>query len=160
MYPKNHIIYGFIFSLFIFFVFPSVGWFGSLTIFLSSILIDFDHYIYFIWKKRNLSIKKSYNWYIDTEKKYSQLPKELKRKVYFGFYFLHGIEAIILLLITYFLTKQLLFIYILVGFVFHQILDFIELRIRNIKSYKLISFFYSIYKKRNCKSLDDVKWKE
>jgi len=158
MYPKQHIIYGFIFSVLVFIIFPNVGWLGLATIFLSSFLIDFDHYVYFVWKKRKLSIKKSYEWYIETEKKYYKLPKELKRKVYFGFYFLHGIEAIILLFLTYLLTKQMVFVYVIIGFIFHQFLDFIELRIRNIKSYKLFSFFYSLHKKRDYKSIDEIKW--
>ena len=54
MYPKHHILLGFIFSVFVFILFPKIGILGVSIIFLSSFLIDVDHYIGYAIRKRDL----------------------------------------------------------------------------------------------------------
>ena len=56
MLPKYHIIFGFLFSLILFIFFPFIGLGGFLIIFASSVLIDVDHYAYYLFKNKILSI--------------------------------------------------------------------------------------------------------
>ena len=68
MLPKKHIILGLIFSLTLIFLFPAIGWKGFGVIFLSSVFIDIDHYLYFIFKKKDINLMNSYNWFIKKRK--------------------------------------------------------------------------------------------
>jgi putative transposase len=78
MLPKYHVLFGFIFSSLIFLIFPSAGWLGFFIIFLSSFLIDVDHYIYYVWKKKDLSLKNSIVWFKSVSGKFQALSKKQK----------------------------------------------------------------------------------
>lgn len=123
MRPDKHFIFGFIFSLAIFLIFPSVGLLGSMIILISAIfLIDFDHYLYYAFRKKNLNPMKAFNWYIDNWKKFNTLTLEQKKGVYGGVYIFHGIEILtILFFLGIFLSKY--FIFVFIGFLFHMFLD-------------------------------------
>lgn len=112
MLPKYHILFGFLFSLILYLLFPFVGLLGFLTIFLSSFLIDIDHYLYYVFKKKDLNLKSAYYFFIK------------KPKINPAMYFLHGIEVLsILFILGLFLNN--LFLFIFIGFVFHLFLDVI-----------------------------------
>ena len=64
MYPTQHLLLGIIFSLVLLFLFPQIGFLGASIIILSTVLIDVDHYVYYVYKKKDLSLKNSYNWII------------------------------------------------------------------------------------------------
>lgn len=113
MLPKYHIILGFLFSLILYLIFPFISLWGSLIIFASSVLIDVDHYIYYIFAKKDLSLKNAYSFFIK------------KPKLNPAMYFFHGIEILLILFILgIFINK--LFLFILIGFSFHLFLDIIE----------------------------------
>ena len=126
MLPKTHFILGLIFVVVLYFFFSPIISFSSLIIiFLSSILIDIDHYIYHIVKNKNWNLFQGYKWYIKNIKRVRGMTKEQRKKTYIGFYFLHGIE----ILIALFLLGEYLspvFTYILIGFVFHLVMDSIS----------------------------------
>ena len=124
MYPKQHLIFGIIFSAVLFFLFPQIGLTGFLIIFLSSFLIDVDHYLYYVYKKKDLSLKHAYNWFIKKKKRFLALPRKQRNKIYIGFYFLHGIEILIVLFLFSFFSKYFLFIF--TGFAFHLLLDAVD----------------------------------
>lgn len=126
MRPLFHIILGGIFSLIIFLIFPSIKLFGALIVFISSILLDLDHYIYFIWKKKQLSLVSSYSYFVKQEKFFLSLPRKKRNSCYGFFPFLHGVEVLIFLSIGSIFWKPLIFI--LIGISFHLILDQIYLR--------------------------------
>ncbi len=58
MLPKHHVVLGFVISLTVFIIFPSIGLISFLIIWASSVLIDFDHYLYYVFKKKDFSLKR------------------------------------------------------------------------------------------------------
>lgn len=126
MYPKQHIIFGFIFSFILFLISPEqIGIFGASIIFFSSFLIDVDHYIYYLIKNKSFSLLKAFNYFSDARKKYMKLSFEKRREYYSGWCFFHGLEWIILFIILgVFVFKY--FLFVAIGFAFHLCLDWIE----------------------------------
>lgn len=113
MLPKTHIILGVIFSILIYFLL-NITIFQASLIFLSSVLIDFDHYMFIIQKKKIWNLKKAYFWH-------KGLPKDHKTIMHI----FHTIEFMILVfLLSFFWTG---FLYILVGMLFHSLLDLADL---------------------------------
>src|SRR3989344_7888189 len=96
MLPKHHILLGFIFSLVTFFLFSQIGTLGGVVIFLSSFLIDFDHYIYYIFKKKDFSLKRAYLWYKEKGEKIDRTKINLRKNYFVAHYYFHGIEWIFL----------------------------------------------------------------
>ena len=90
MLPRWHIIFGFLFILLVWQLFPEISFFYLGLILFGAIFIDFDHYAYYVYKKKNLSLKKAYNWFIEFEKKFLSLPKNQRNNFYCGFLLLPG----------------------------------------------------------------------
>ena len=127
MLPKSHFIFGLIFSLLLLFLFPQIEILGFLIIFASSFLIDVDHYLFYVFIKKDYSLKNAYHWFMEKHRKFRNLSRSerrerLKQKGPLPCIF-HGIEAIAVLIILSFFSK--FFLYILIGFLFHEVLDFI-----------------------------------
>ncbi len=122
MLPKIHFIAGIFFIFLLYLLFPKISLIGFLIIFLSSVFIDVDHYIYYILKERDLNLVKCYNWYMLHLKKTLSLPMKKRKKIYSGFYLLHGIEWIIILFLlgTY---VHPFFAFVSAGFLFHWVID-------------------------------------
>lgn len=151
MLPSKHIIFGAIFSILVWLFFPVMGWLGAMIIFLSSVLIDVDHYLYYVYKKREFDIKDSVRWYLSNTDLVKKMNKKQKANFYSGLYFLHGIEAIILLILLM-LTFPNIFnftIFIIIGFLFHQVLDAINLYKNEYRLDKVMSFTYAVYNSKN-----------
>ncbi len=122
MNPSKHFIFGLIFAGFLYFIFPQIGLIGFSIIIFSTVLIDVDHYLYYVYKKKNFNLKNAYKWFIKNQKKLFSLPRKQRNKFQTGFCFLHGIEVLFILLILWvFVSKYFLFIF--VGFAFHLLLD-------------------------------------
>lgn len=151
MLPKYHIIFGFILSIVLFLIFPSINLLNAGIIFLSSFLIDVDHYIYYALKKRNINPFKSVIYFLKKRKKLMKFNDKKRREFYSAFCFLHGIEILILLLVLgIFISKYFLLIFI--GFTFHLYLDLLEERYKNLRMDK-ISIIYDYLKFRKLKFL-------
>ncbi len=160
MLPGKHIFWSFLFSLVLYLIFPvSVSLIGVSIIFLSSVLIDVDHYIYYIYKTKNWNLKKSVSWYFINRDKFAKMTREQKNKIYTGLCFLHGIEAILIIILMIIIPNPLsyIMIFMLIGFVFHLILDAIDLYIRNYRFDKVISFTYSVKNAKDKTLLQDLK---
>jgi hypothetical protein len=151
MLPKHHIFLGFIFSIFLYLIFPNISLIGTIIIFFSSFLIDVDHYLYYVFKKRDLSLQKAYKWYISKKRKLLSLSRQKRSKIRGTFLFLHGIEPLLILfLLEIFLSKY--FFYILIGFAFHLLLDIIY-QIKFQDRIDRISIIYDTLKFRELKIL-------
>ena len=98
MLPRIHIILGLFFSIIILYIFPQIGVFGAAIILLSSFLIDVDHYIFYVILKKDLSLKKAYNWHILKGIKMRELSKKERNKHKNEILILHGFEPQISLL--------------------------------------------------------------
>jgi|SRR3989344_4581743 len=124
MLPKYHLILGFFFSLIFFSFLPSIGFLGFMIIFLSSFLIDFDHYTPYVIRNKDFSLKNALKWHQSVMEITSKMPREEKNKVYVHMCFLHGIEVLfILFLLGHFVSHY--FYFVLIGFSFHLIIDVI-----------------------------------
>ena len=121
MHVHYHIILGFLFSLLLS---PIVGYF-SLIIFLSSFLIDIDHYFYYVVKKRDFNLINSVNYFLEKHRVKAIL-------------FFHSVEFLALLIILSFVNY--IFIYISLGIGFHFILDIYSSLYLNI--YRPFSLFF------------------
>ena len=121
MLPKWHALLGFVFALLLIYFFDfSLP--AAIIIFLSSVLIDVDHYFYYVWKKRDLSLTRAYRWFIEESRKMKKINKNKRKQLHIIIF--HGIEFWIFILILSFLNK--LFFYILLGISFHFLLDFVH----------------------------------
>lgn len=124
MLPKTHIILGFVFSVILFFVFPEINYLEAGIIFLSSFLIDVDHYVYYVYKKKDLSLKNAYSWFLKKKAYFDKLSKEQRKKYSSGsFLFLHNIESLIIIFLLAFLLELSILGFIGIGFSFHLITD-------------------------------------
>ncbi|MBT3404890.1 hypothetical protein HN832_01835 [archaeon] len=136
MFPKQHFLIGLVFSALFVTAFPQIGILGFLLILASSVLIDVDHYLYYVHEEKNWSLKNAFKWFVIKHKEYLQLPKTERSKHRKLFFFLHGIEPLILLFILgYFFHTW--FYYILIGFAFHLFLDIVQIKKYQDSLYKL-----------------------
>ena len=112
MLPKWHALLGFLFSYIIY-------WFTSITIleasliFFAAVFIDFDHYMWYVFKKKDLKLKNAY--------KYLKYHEKLTQKLML----FHTIEFHILIGLLGLIWSE--FYYILIGMVFHSTSDLISL---------------------------------
>jgi len=154
MLPKSHAILGAIFSsiLIHFFHFSLIA--GGI-IFLSSVLIDVDHYLYYVYKKKDWSLKRAYGWFIKMKNILAKIDKEKRKNYFSGFSILHGIEILaVLLFLGFFLSTY--FYYILIGFSFHLFLDIIYGRLF-IGRIERLSLVYDFIKYSQLKFIEDVR---
>ena len=124
MLPRWHIILGSIFTAIIWYFVPGINWFFLSAIFLSSFLIDFDHYLDSSIKTGNWSLFHSLEYHKKMiEKENREIARGIRKKS--GFHLFHTIEfhAFIGVLSIFFS----LFFYIFLGMFFHSILDLISM---------------------------------
>jgi len=127
MFPKHHIFLGTIFAAALFLIFPKIGLIGFLLIIASAVLMDADHYVYYVFKKRDLSLKNAYSWFIQKRKKYLTLSRKKRNEIYTEAHFFHGIEPLLILFVLgVYVSKY--FYFLLIGATFHLFLDIIYQR--------------------------------
>ncbi len=123
MHPRQHFFFGIFFSLFLFFIFPKIELIEALIVLASTVLIDVDHYIHYVFTKKNLSLRKAINWHHKKIREFTSLTRENRNKSYIAFCLFHGIEISILLFFGIFLSH--IFLFIFAGAAFHLLLDII-----------------------------------
>lgn len=154
MLLKHHLTLGLFLSLILLLLFPGLG-FGVLLIFLSSFLIDVDHYLYYVYNKRDWNLKRAYKWFIKRREAFYKLPREEVGKYKQIILVFHGIEcwALIFLLSLVFNPVFLIFF----GIMFHLLLDFTESLYYGISISDKFSQIYVFIMNKNKKELK-VKW--
>ena len=141
MLPKWHVFLSFLFAYIIYW-FTTITIFQAVLIFLAAVLIDIDHYLFYIIIKKRFSLRSSYEWFKIRRDKLLQLSPKERRKHKQCILIFHGIEPIIILFL---LAKFFPFIsYITIGFIFHIISDLIIEFKEGLAHYKL-SVIYQIY---------------
>ncbi|MAG02050.1 hypothetical protein CMI42_01830 [Candidatus Pacearchaeota archaeon] len=123
MLPRYHIIVGFIASLSIHYFFQTTP-LETLIIFLASFLMDIDHYLFYIYEKKDFSVKKSMKYFVDGRNHWLTLSPKEKKKHKKPIFIFHGIEFWLIILILTQLTYS--FWFVLLGFLIHMILDWID----------------------------------
>jgi len=123
---KYHFFFGIIFAILLYFLFsPLISLFGLSIIFLSSFLIDVDHYLYYVCRKGDFSLRRAYKWYVKYSHKFCLVSLDKRKKFYLGFYIFHGIEPLIILFLLGTFVSQF-FTFILIGFLFHISTDLVS----------------------------------
>lgn len=148
MLPKTHAILGAIFSILIYIYFH-ISLLNTVLVFLASVFIDFDHYIWYFYRKKSLNLKKAYYWFKKKKHDWLKLSEKEREKYNRAYLVFHSIEFWILLLILYFVNK--IFLFILIGVLFHMIFDFIEIICVKEKFYFKFSLIWIFIKNENKK---------
>jgi len=148
MLPKTHIVLGFLFSAVLVIAFD-IGLISALIVFLSSFLIDFDHYLYGVYKQKTLNFKKIYSFFVEHRIKWRKLSYEQKKKSKFPFLAFHGVEFLFLTLLLSFRFPFLIFIFI--GSFFHIFIDYIEIFLNKDPLYVKLSPIYVYLNNKNKK---------
>ena len=147
MWPRTHILLGLIFSFLIWIVFPTIVWYDILLIFLSSFLIDFDHYMAYVNKTGNWSLFKSLKYHDKVQIIEAQeLKKGIKRRG--DFHIFHTFEFHLAILAIGLIFAPFLFIFI--GMTFHSVMDIISLKKRRLLHRR--EFFLTNWIKTHCKN--------
>lgn len=120
MLPRWHIFLGAIFTATIWIFAPEIKFIYLSLVFLSSFLIDFDHYLVAILNTNKLSIRNSLKYFeclAEKERKEKQNTKREKKH----FYIFHTLEFHIFVLLLSLVRIE--FFYIFLGMIFHSLLD-------------------------------------
>ncbi len=128
MLPKWHILSGLIFSLALYLLL-GVSIINSSIVFLASVLIDIDHYLFYIIKFKDRNLKKAYLWH-----------KKLGRKHKPAMHLFHSAEFLFLVFALSLFSE--IFLFILVGMLFHTLFDIIDMAVHRIftREYLLLRY--------------------
>jgi len=146
MIPKHHIILGAITTLIIYLIFP-ITFMQTIIIFLSSFLIDFDHYLYYAFKKNNFNPIKSIKWFFTKRKKWLALSYKNRKKYKRPILIFHGIEFLITLFLFSYINQ--IFLFILIGILIHIFLDYLEIIFLKEPFYTKLSPLLVLIKNKN-----------
>jgi len=124
MLPRWHIFFGAIFTWIIWKYFPETSLFYLSLVFLSSFLIDFDHYVNAVIKTGKLSLFEAFEYHRITGKIGKKLHEKGIRKKG-DFHLFHTVEFHALIGILGIFWPAFMFIFI--GMIFHSILDIISM---------------------------------
>ena len=152
MYPIQHILAGFFLALLLYFLFPQTGLLGVSLIFFSSFIIDVDHYLAYVFKKKNFNLKKAYNWHMEMDKKSLKLSREERNNSFLCLCFLHGFEIFLIFLILGVVFSKY-FLFISIGIAFHLFLDVIYGFTYSDRIDKL-SVIYDFFNYKNLKDIE------
>lgn len=153
MLPKYHLLINLIISIFLFY-FAIINLAYVIIFFLASVLIDVDHYIYYILEKRKFSLNKAYKWFILKKSYLHKLSKQERKKHHNIFFLFHGIEILILLFI---ISKTYYFVFfVFLGFVVHLAEDAFDEAGSGVFVRKLF-LVYGLYKHFNLKNIKNFK---
>ena len=152
MFPKIHVLSGFLVGLVILIFLPKLGIIGPIILFFASFLIDFDHYLYYVFLKKDMSLKNTFIWFVEKRKEYLYLTKEEKKKYYFCFCCFHGVESIILFCVFGIFLHN--YFYFVAGGIFlHLILDLVEAAFIDKYPFTKWSVIYTFFKIKKLKKL-------
>jgi hypothetical protein len=104
----------------------------------SLVLIDIDHYLHYVYRRKNLSIGGMFSFYDDIWDRRGQL---------FGIEFLHTAEVLLLLLAAGFWWPE--FWSVAAGFVVHMLFDVIQLWRYNVTFMRALSIAEYFIRKKN-----------
>jgi membrane-bound metal-dependent hydrolase YbcI (DUF457 family) len=152
MLPKTHGIVGAIISILAYFIF-SITFVEALIIFLSSFLVDIDHYLYYVYKTKNWSLKQAYNWFLLERRRYERLNLKQKQEYTHSIFFLHGLEILISLLFLLIFVHKI-FLFVLIGVLVHLLLDFISIVYKADYFYPKTSWIYTFIRNKKRASLN------
>lgn len=150
---KYHILIGFIVS-YILVQFFNFSLLSGTIIFLTSWLIDIDHYFWYGLSRKDWNPLHAIDWYKKFVLKWPKLSLRERNKFKRGSFIFHGIEFWIILILLSFVHE--FFLWVLVGVVIHMIADWIDLMLRNESLYDKMSLIYIIRRNKKKKGLEEL----
>ncbi len=124
MLPRWHILFGAILAGIIWIISPHTHWIYITLFFLSSFLIDFDHYVCAVTNTKNFNLKNAYKYHEEMDKLDEERRKKgIKEKG--DFHLFHTVEFHIL--VGFLGTIWVGFFYIFLGMMFHSLTDIYSL---------------------------------
>lgn len=150
MLPKWHILFGFA-AAYILVYFSNFSLISGLIIFLTSFLLDFDHYLLYSYKTKNFNLIKAYSWSIIEGKIWGKLSSQEKRRYKLHIFLFHGVEFFLI----FFALSQIniFFFWILIGFLIHMAADIPDLIYKKVPIYAKLSQIAVWQKNKNKKEL-------
>ncbi len=144
MLPRWHIVLGALFTLLFWIVAPQTHWYYLAVLFLSSFLIDFDHYVCAASKGENISLKKSFDYHKDAQKiEQKEYRRGIKRKG--DFHLFHTVEFHLLIGVLGIFWS--VFFYIFIGMIFHSLIDVFDMVSKD-RLYRREYFFFNWLRKK------------
>lgn len=150
---KWHLLIGFTISYILVYFF-NFSLFAGLIIFLSSWLIDGDHYLWYAFETKDWNSIHAISWYRKSIPKWFSLKLKEREKFKRGVFLCHGILFWIILAALSFVHP--IFLWILIGVGIHMVADLIDLTIRKEPLYNKIFPCHVIKRNKNKKSLDKL----
>ena len=150
---KWHLIIGLITSLAIVYLF-NLSIITGLIIFLSSWLIDIDHYFWYSIEMKDWSPMHAISWYKKSIPKWHSLTLRQREEFKRGAFIFHGIIFWAVLLSISFLSK--IFLWIFIGVMIHMIMDWVDLINEGEPLYNKIFPFMVIRRNKNKKGLGEL----
>lgn len=152
MKPYKHLIYGTIFSIFLYLIFPKLGLINIAIFWFSSwFIIDFDLIILYIIKKRSLNPKKLIEYKKKQKKLWSSLSPKEKDEYKYNIRIFHNLEIIVILTLLSVILPSLIFV--VLGFVYHMIFDLVDLSDKKENILKKVSLIYVLIENKKRKEL-------
>lgn len=154
MLPQIHFLAELIASVVLFFGFD-VGVFGCFVFLMASVLIDVDHYLYYVYRKGDWSLRRAIGWFVVKRRLLEKLDKKERGEFYVGFCFLHGFESLILFcMFGYFIWDG--FYFVALGFLLHLILDWVD-QVSFMDRFDRLSSVYDYFKYKDLKFVDEIE---
>ncbi|MEK6928692.1 MAG: hypothetical protein AABW65_01920 [Nanoarchaeota archaeon] len=143
MLPKWHVLYGALFSAFLWLLSPNISLIYLALTFLASFLIDFDHYINSVIKTKRFSLTHA----LEHHKKLGiveiqEREKGIRKKE--PFHLFHTVEFHVLIGILG--IFWIFFFFIFIGIVFHSLLDLFSMIYKD-RLYRREFFFFNWLRK-------------
>lgn len=144
MFPKWHIFLGGLFTLIIWIFAPNLNPIYLAIIFLSSFLIDFDHFVVGAARTGKLNFKEIYDYHEQQDRiKIKERTRGIRKKG--DFHLFHTIEFHVLIGILGIFFAPLFYVFI--GMIFHSLIDLFSL-IQGDEIYRREYFFFNWIRKR------------
>lgn len=109
--------------------------FSGAIVLLSTIFIDLDHVLIYFLETKNINPFKFWAWSMRRKKYYNSLSWPDREKLKSPHFILHGVEFVFILILLALIHN--FFFWVLLGIVFHIILDFIDLFYKGMGHYSI-----------------------
>jgi hypothetical protein len=144
MIPRWHVLWGLIFTAVVWYFSPQLSIFYIVLLFLSTFLMDFDHYANSAIKTKNLSLFKSFKYH-DKLREIEDREKAKGIRNRGPFHPFHTVEFHMLVALLGLLWIG--FFYIFLGMIFHSLLDLFWLMNQD-RFYRREYFFFNWVRKQ------------
>lgn len=122
MYPFKHFLWAYFIGVALMFFYSDFTVLPVVLFILGSTLIDVDHYLYYVYKKKDWSLINAYNWFIQQSLKPQNIVVKNRLTARHILIF-HGIEALAIVLLLGLWIEAARYIFL--GMLLHIILDWV-----------------------------------